>query len=118
MKQIKVKKTETTKDGVQERIMMLPEPTWKRIVNDRTPLRNVKWELLDAEPQKAVAKELIAPVGTAHLAASKAAKEEVESNSPDYNNYSDAELRDACKNAGIKFSNAETRDKLIAKLKA
>jgi len=110
MKQIKVKKTETTKDGVFERVMMLPEPTWKRIVNDRTPLRNVKWELLDAEPQKAVAKELIAPQGTKHLV------EDVDS--PDYNNYSDAELRDACKNAGIKFSNAESRDKLIAKLKA
>lgn len=117
MKQIKVKKTETTKDGVFERVMMLPEPTWKRIVSDRTPLRNVKWELLDAEPQKAVAKELIAPAGTAHLAASKAAKE-AESNSPEYDNYSDAELRDACKNAGIKFSNVEPRAKLIAKLQA
>ncbi len=118
MKQVQVKKTETESHSkiTVERTMWINEDVWERIVKDPTPLRNVKWELIGTQAKPAPKeKELMGNLGTTHLTEKVEGVEHAKED-PEYKNYSDAELREACKNAEIKFSNVEGREKLIAKL--
>ncbi len=121
VKQIPVKKFEKNAEGswTEGRNMTLPEDVWNRERKRENPI--VRYELLATNT--APAKQLMPnanKVSTAQLGNKPGNDTSVDSEAEagvNYENYTLPELRDACRNADIKFSNAEKELNLIAKLK-
>ncbi len=121
VKQIPVKKFELI-NGVwsEGREMTLPEPTWERV--RKMVNTHVKYELLatNTAPARQLMpkKDVVSTTVLVKTADPIVTELDSETNEGvDYSNYSLAELREACKNAEIKFGNVEKEASLIKKLK-